>query len=360
MKKGIIISVIIIALAAIVFMIFSEPVDDTVRRNNNEVVQNNDTKDTIGVAENQNAGCSNEEVVFTNAFVDSDKIAGIDPIGALDGGSHGRSYIQVKEGGQTPVYAPTDAVLEYIVYARRGPLLETGEYGLYFRAGCDLVFLFDHLDSLSVALQALAPVEFSESSATGGPIVGYQVKAGELIAYTDGTDMARTFDFLVLDNSKQVEYINSERFEWDQNNFSQCPYDLFTEDLRDEYYSLLPEPNRSDKNCGNPSYDKEGTAAGGWFQGDDKDMRGRWLTFGTFTSYSGLVIRKDGGVDFSVRDYSPSIRPEDMNPGNEVCYDYNGNWAYARLKTADELRVATGSGSCPNVFPESQAETWVR
>lgn len=358
MKIGIIILVVLVVLAVIIFLVF--PPQDDEQVNNNQTVVNDDTPISNDPANNQNIGCSNEEVVFTTAFVDNDKIASIDPIGALDGGSHGRSYIQVKEGGQTPVYAPTDATLEYIIYARRGPLLETGEYGLYFKAGCNLVFLFDHLDALSEELQALAPAEFSESSATGGPIVGYQVKAGELIAYTDGTDLGRTFDFLVLDNSKQVKYINPDRFEWDQNNFSQCPYDYFTSDLKNKYYSLLPEPNKADKNCGSPSYDMVGTAAGAWFQGDDKDINGHWLTFGTFTSYSGLMIRKNGGVDFSVRDYNPMIKPEDMSPGDQVCYDYNSSWAFARLETADELRVATGSGSCPGVFPESQAETWVR
>ncbi len=355
MKKYLLLGLIIIVTAGVV-LIVSRSTEEPIE----EFVENDEVPGTIGRSKNQNSRCSNDEVVFTKVFVDNEKIESIGPIGALDGGSHGRSYIQVKEGSQTPVYAPADAILEYIVYARRGPLLETGEYGLYFRAGCDLVFLLDHLDSLSEELQALAPSEFSESSATGGPIVGYQVTAGELIAYTDGTDMGRTFDFLVLDNSKQVEYINPGRFEWDQNNFSQCPYDYYTEDLKNEYYSLLPEPNKSDKNCGNPSYDIKGTASGGWFQGDDKDISGRWMTFGTYTSYSGLMIRKDGGVDFSVRDYDPVIKPEDMKPGDEVCYNYNSSWAYARLETEDELRVVTGSGSCPGVFPVSQAETWVR
>jgi len=261
---------------------------------------------------------------------------------------------------QTPVYAPTDVTLEYIIYARRGSSLDYGEYGLWFRAGCDLVFLLDHLDSLSEEIQALAPTEFSESSAVNGPIIGYQAKAGELIAYSDGTDMARTFDFLVLDRSKPVEYINPDRFEWDQNLYSQCPYDYYTGNLKDEYYSLLEPPNGINMDCGSPSFDLAGTASGAWFQGDDKDMSGGWLTFGTYTNFSGLAIRDDGARDFSVRDYDPVIKPEDMTFGDQVCYDYNNNWAYARLKNSDELEVATGQGNCPSSFSELQAEIWVR
>ena len=360
MKKFLILAVIIIVIIGVVFVIFRTPNEETNENVNFNKGNTGDNPVSIDPTSDQYSDCSEEEVIFNSHFVDIDKIASIGPIGALDGGSHGRSYIQVKEGGQTPVYAPADATLEYIVYARRDPSLDIGEYGLWFRAGCDVTFLLDHLDSLSPELQALAPTEFSESSATGGPIIGYQAKAGELIAYTDGTDMARTFDFLVLDRSKQVAYINPSRFEWDQNNYSQCPYDLFTENIKDEYYSLLSEPNNINKDCGSPSYAVEGTAAGAWFQGDDTDTGGSWLTFGTYTSFSGLAIRDDGARDFSVRDYDPLIKPEDMKPGDQVCYDYNNNWAYARLDTVDQLFVAIGNGSCPSVFPEDQSEIWIR
>ncbi|MDP2684356.1 MAG: hypothetical protein Q8P20_04820 [bacterium] len=361
-KLIIIISIIIIIVAGALYLLWSDEDNDSAINNINQFKKNinsNSSGNNNNTDVDQNPGCS-DDLVFTNVFVEPNNIDSIGPIGALDGGSHGRSYVAVKEGGQVPVYAPGDATLEYIVYARRGPSVDYGEYGLWFRAGCDTVFLLDHLDSLSEELQALAPTEFSESSATGGPVIGYQVKAGELLAYTDGTDQARTFDFLVLDRSKQVEYINPDRFEWDQNNFSQCPYDLFTEDLKNEYYSLFNEPNNINKNCGTPSYDIAGTAAGAWFQGEDTDLSGRWLTFGTYTSYSGLMIRKDAGRDFTVRDYDPVIKPEDMKPGDEVCYDYNGNWAYAKLESAEQLLVATGTGDCPNNFSNDQAETWIR
>lgn len=366
MKKVIIIiSVVLVVAAALVFLIPPSSEDEGVNNNQqpdkfSDNYESIDSSNGTVTDQNYNSGCSNDQVIFTEAFVDNDKIRSIGPIGALDGGSHGRSYVQITEGGQTPVYMPTDAILEYIVYARRDPSSDIGEYGLWFRTGCDLIFLFDHLDNLSEELLALAPTEFSESSATGGPIVGYQATAGELIAFTDGTDQARTFDFLVIDQSKPVEYINPDRFLWDQNLYAQCPYQYFTEELKNEYFSLLVEPNNINNDCGSPSFDVAGTAAGAWFQGDDKDMRGRWMTFGTYTSFSGLAIRKDAGVDFSVRDYSPIIKPEDMKPGDQVCYGYNGNWAYARLENADQLSVATGSGSCPSSFPENQAENWIR
>ncbi|MFC1662984.1 hypothetical protein ACFL04_02320 [Patescibacteria group bacterium] len=305
-----------------------------------------------------NSGCvSNPDPVFTSAFMENDKINEIGPIGAIDGGSHGRSYIGVAEGSQTEVYAPTDATLEAIVYAKRGPDVDYGEYGLWFRASCEVTFLLDHLDRVSDDIFQYAPTEPSESSAVA-EYVSISVKAGELIGYTDGTELARTYDFLLLNTAKLASYINPARWNWDQNTVADCPYDYYTDELKSFYYSKLRQPNADDGNCGNPSYDVAGTAAGGWFQDNDTDTNGRWLTFGTYTSFVGLAIRQDGARDFSVRDYDNILKPEDMKTGDEQCIAYNDNWAYAKLVNENQLDVATGAGACPSVYPN--IESWTR
>lgn len=58
-----------------------------------------------------------------------------------------------KQKGLALIYAPTDAVLENIVYARRGGPSTLGEYGLYIRLSCDMIILFDHIDKVSDELK---------------------------------------------------------------------------------------------------------------------------------------------------------------------------------------------------------------
>ena len=44
-----------------------------------------------------------------------EKINAFAPLGNITGGSPGRSYIGVKEGTETPIFAPADMILENII-----------------------------------------------------------------------------------------------------------------------------------------------------------------------------------------------------------------------------------------------------
>lgn len=320
------------------------------------------------------ANCKSGPVAkFDTEFTDLSKISAINPIGGIGGGSPGRSYIGVaSEAKETPLYSPTDMILETIVYARRGGLTTPGEYGLYFRLSCDVTLLFDHIDKVSDKIRALSPKEPENTSRTDkGTSPHVLIKKGELLGYSNGTPLARTFDFLITDRSKPAIHINPKRWEWEQAIFAQCPYDYFSDELKKKYYAKIGEiAELSGKemfipaeNCGLLSHDIAGTASGGWFRGDSTDIRGDYLAIARQGKNVFLAQRKDGlfNSDSHTRDYSPSVFPEHITVGQEACYfDQNANkWAYIKLVSDTKLLVAKGSGSCPSSVPTT-TETWER
>lgn len=313
---------------------------------------------------------------FEAEFTDLSKINAINPIGRVGGGSPGRSYIGIKKGMEAPIYSPTDTTLENIVYARRGGPSTPGEYGLYFRLSCDVTFLFDHIDRVSDKIKEVAPKEPADTSKTdGGSPLNLSIKKGELLGYTDGTPMARTFDFLIIDRSKPTTYINPKRWEWEQAVYSQCPYDFFTNSLKEKYYKKIGEAVEKSGGmefipageCGELSHDKLGTASGGWFKGESTDSKGDYLAIARpakSINRVDIALRKDGMFDSEsvIKDYSPKVFPEDVSVGQEVCFhDSNTNkWAYIKLESESKLIFARGTGNCPDRFPQSQSEVWER
>ncbi|PJA86714.1 MAG: hypothetical protein CO141_03325 [Candidatus Moranbacteria bacterium CG_4_9_14_3_um_filter_42_9] len=309
---------------------------------------------------------SNAQPIFTHDFTDLSQIEKIAPLGGVGGGSPGRSYVTIKEG-KVPVYAPMDATLETIVYARRGGAETPGEYGLYFRASCEVTFLLDHIDEVVDKIKALAPKDPAASSATQyGTAPQAKIKAGELLGYSDGTPLAHTFDFLVESTEAETEHINPVRWTWNQTTNAVCPYDLYAKELKDKYFSLLRERDATNnyvpaKSCGSPSQDAAGTLSGGWFQGAANNMQGKWLALGQMFSWSEAAMRENGNFVFSLRDYGKKPKPDEIKVGQSVCYQgYANNWIWLNLFSETQMKAAMGQGTCPADFPEAKAETWER
>jgi len=291
-------------------------------------------------------GCeTNPQPVFTHAFAEHAMIKNINPIGAISGGSHGRSYVDLN--ARTEVYAPIDSELIAIDFSDRGSGF--GEFGLVLRASCEVTYILDHIDDVVDKIKEIAPPEFTEESI----YVSMPIKAGELLGNTDGGGRRgpTNFDFLVINKAKRVQYINQDRWSWEQNTYADCPYDYYTGELKSFYYSKL-----SPFDCGSPSYDVEGTISGAWFQGNGTDYD-RWLTIGKDQNYIGVTIREGTGIVFFVREWDQKPPPDEVTEGESICYDDEEEWVY--LKLDQNLYFASGEGNCPSSFPE-EAEVWVR
>ncbi|MEK6908679.1 MAG: hypothetical protein AABX23_01360 [Nanoarchaeota archaeon] len=304
--------------------------------------------------------------VFSYEFTDFSKIDAFQPIGSIAGASRGRSYINVKNGVSVPVYAPMDATLVSIIYAYRGPEADHGEYGLKFDTKCGVIFLLDHLDSASDEIKKYAPAEPVRSTATNDNLA-IPIKAGTLLGYTDGTPQARTFDFLVIDQTKKAYYINPERWKWEQSLYSVCPYDLYTEDLKEKYYQKIGVAYdggfKKAENCGNPSYDVENTISGGWFLDEQAtDLKGEFLLIGKAMGSVDVVVKEESeGTKLRITDNNPEKNPIDIGIGESVCYEgFNNNWAYLHLVDKTTIELSSGQGECPSSFPQTNSKKYYR
>lgn len=317
--------------------------------------------------DNRNKACvSNTNPIFTHYFTDLSKIEMLGPLGGVIGGSPGRSYVTIKEG-KVPVYAPVDAILETIVYARRGGAGTAGEYGLYFQVSCEVTFLLDHIDEVTEEIKVLSPSEPEQTSATQmGTKPNKKIVAGTLLGFSDGTPLARTFDFLVKNSSKKAFHIKPSRWTWDQTTDAVCPYDFYKEEQKKTYYALLRERSADGgwvlvSECGSPSKDVAGTISGGWFQGESTNSQGKWLAVGQMFNWSEVALREDGNIKLSLKDYSSKPKPNEVKVGQSVCYQgYANNWAWFKLVSETQLKTALGAGSCPDSFPNESSETWER
>jgi len=256
--------------------------------------------------------------------------------------------------------------LETIVWADRGS--GQAEYGFYFRASCEVVYLLDHVEEIADGIKNLRPKEPADSTRTElGSHPKVIIKAGELLGYTDGTPQARTFDFLVMNTSKKAFHVNPARWKWEQAVYADCPYDYYEGNLKKQHYALLGLPTQDGKllkaeSCGSPSQDVAGTVSGGWFQGDSTTEKGKWVTFGQQFGTMEMSMRENGSNKmFSLKEFNPKITPDKVVVEQSVCFQgYDNNWAYVNLLSDKQLSLVTGTGECPRSFPSARAETWDR
>ena len=316
------------------------------------------------------ANCrNNPQPVFTATFTDLAKIKSIAPIGGVMVGSPARSYITVKGGGTTekemaPLYAPIDAVLEGIVFARRDPTnpQAPGEYRLDFRSSCEVTFHYDHIDEVPDEIRSLGPSTPADNTREATR-TNLAVKAGQLVGRSDGTAQSGGFDFYLLNSGKTVPHINPVRWTWEQSTIADCPYDYFTPELKEQYYGAFRSQDNAKLlklDCGSPSHDLIGTASGGWFKDQSTTNEGLWLEIANMNGRAELLIREDGNHLFAVRDYQAKIMPDAVKVGQSVCYSEGQKWVYIKVASEMELWLAKDEGSCPSSIPTTNIETWQR
>ena len=150
-------------------------------------------------------------------------------------------------------------------------------------------------------------------------------------------------------------FANQARYEanrdLDASLHADCPYDYFPDELRIQFYALLPN-----EDCGSASQDQLGTLAGTWFAERSFDLErvGPKLIVGRTRVPSGefIIVR---GESAEIRVYADQMTFADPTEiTTRHCYQTSQGpprFAYLDLRSEMELAVAFGDGTCPTGLP---------
>ena len=192
---------------------------------------------------------SNPQPIFTHEITDLSKIRRAERWGQVKSKSlKNHSYLfSKKKNKPIPVYAPIDS---YLILQTRYLLQGFKEvhWRLIFQVGCEIVYRFDHLDTLSDKLLkhlGNIPVNEDQNSAPNVAInPPIKIKGGELIAYTKGIPQLGQLDFGLSDIGKNNEL--PKRLKNFQNKpagrqykYSACPYDYYPADIKKKYLKKM-------------------------------------------------------------------------------------------------------------------------
>ena len=192
---------------------------------------------------------SNPQPIFTHEITDLSKIKRTERWGQVKS-KHlkNHTFLFLKNKNKPiPVYAPVDSYLILQTRYRMQGLKEV-QWRLIFQVGCEIVYRFDHLDTLSdKLLKHLGNIPVNEDQNAAPNVLinpPIEIKAGELIASTQGTPQAGSWDFGLSDVSKNNElpkklknYKNKPTGR--QYKYSACPYDYYPADIKKKYLKKM-------------------------------------------------------------------------------------------------------------------------
>lgn len=192
-------------------------------------------------------------------MTDSDSILEITPNSLIASKSQDQAFlwIDTNKTDRVPIYAPVDSDLIRGVY-KISRSVATIDYDLHFQVSCEVCFFINHISDPVDKIKKLFPSAPANINASGSSTTSdnftqisppIHFKAGELIGYTTGTAQAHNFDFAVFNLHHTNILIghdgsNDSRFK----NFI-CPFDLFPEDLKSNYYKKIDSSLISESNC---------------------------------------------------------------------------------------------------------------
>jgi hypothetical protein len=269
---------------------------------------------------------------------------------------------------EMPLYAPADSVAigitHYVATMQpwSSPPYDTSQFDIRFQASCDVAFWFDHISSLAEPFASLAAKVGSRDTKDASVPINVEVKAGDLIGWTTGTDPARVFDFIVTDSRKPVIFANQERYEKTGNLqhllHTACPYDYYDADMRAAFMAKFGWWNGSAQGptaCG-ASVDVVGAQSGGWFQTafnpNDLFPSADWGFVSKIEADGSVYLAGPGWGVRTDSDAPTFADPTTMT--TEHCYQHYSNptsWAYLRIVSDMEIAVAHGDGTCPASMP---------
>lgn len=307
---------------------------------------------------------SNPNITFTVSFTDLDDIQHVEPLGELQAFHNfsAHTYVFIKpEVAEVPVYVPVD--MDLVNVTDNGT-----DFGLMFRASCEVVLRFGHITKPVASIRDLAVNEGISMFEGRAPAL-LRVSAGDLIGTTSGTAQARSFDFGVYHSERPLNFLNNDRFHPVETfKYASCPYDYYTGDLRNQMYGLFgPKPISQPVDCRGPR-GVAGTLSGPWF--DTVEVFS--TPYYGQTQFSPLLVATAlNGTVKIVRGNEPDVYrippgaatyadPEQVT--TEHCYQLSsGGYFYFQLQSNGTLHVVREtSGTCPAAFPNSGYSTYYR
>ncbi|OGG81113.1 hypothetical protein A3H77_01495 [Candidatus Kaiserbacteria bacterium RIFCSPLOWO2_02_FULL_56_11] len=173
---------------------------------------------------------SDPSPVFTNHITDLSKVDYIVPPPTMGTGPSLKTHSYIgTDHTRVPVYAPAALTLD------NGSFFIDGPYLIEFRVSCEVKIRFGHITEPIAAIKNLFPSEPKSDSRTEA-LTPLTFAAGDLIAYTTGTNMAGNWDFGVYNSQVENRYIDNP--DWNDSatyTSAVCPFDYFTPNLRSAY-----------------------------------------------------------------------------------------------------------------------------
>lgn len=173
---------------------------------------------------------SNINPTFTHHITDMSKVNYVAPPPTMGSGPSLKTHSYIgTDGAKVPVYAPVDLTLESGAHYVGGP------YTFGFKVSCEVTVRFAHITDPVDKLKKQLPSEPKDDS-RGQKLDPLKFSAGELIAYTTGTQQAGNWDFGVYNSSVSNRYANDPDWNWSSVfTTAVCPFKYFKSNLKSTY-----------------------------------------------------------------------------------------------------------------------------
>lgn len=329
---------------------------------------------------------SDSNLVFSHQVFDPAKVSHITPLGELNGGYEEAQAIAgvmvntkrdiISDANMLNVFAPTDMTLESYAYYDVPP--DGKDWALIFRVNKDVIMRFDHITQPTEKIVAATTTTPQPTSGEVSPKKKVRVAAGEKIAQTRGTSLAKNWNIYTYDRRHTNKFVNQKRYDTGHDRstgykliHSACVFSYYPEEIRATYLALMGATQAGQTNdCGNTSKDVAGTLSGMWHF-DEKIGEIRQEQDGPYASP--LSIYRNSANEVIIDQLGDNIRFDLLGATDPAtvtashCYPLVINerqpagYAYFQIVSEIEMRLAySSSGSCPTAFPATGAKTYYR
>jgi len=326
-----------------------------------------------------------DKVSFSSKIFEPAQISHVTPLGELNGGG---SEWQATTGVMVnikpavvsgdkmiDVYAPTAMTLESYSYHSDPRSPGNADWALIFRINEDVTIKFDHITKATDRIVAVTTSVPKDRSNEEAPKSRISFTAGELVAQTHGTQLAKNWNIYMTDRAVTNKFANQKRYENSNIGYrfinGVCPFNYYESAIKTAYLALMGATKAGQSHeCGNPSKDVAGSLSGTWFSDEDDSKTGEQID-GNFVSplaiyrdsanrviidlIANTQYRVEGGIDPAAVNTEQCYNLADKDSGRTSGY------AYFKLVSPTIMKLAYGSSSsCPASMPSENTKTYYR